>query len=240
MGRPKGRWSFPAPRQNGSTVGGGSPSPVKSDRHPIVSTLQHCWGLRPAVSATQVGTWWYLIQHLITGCLVLFFNCFPCGCLFTPTRFKNNKCSLCIYLLYARCFHRVLTFNTCKALCDEYYYCYYGFSGEKLAFRDLLKVMRLKVMRLIVNKVRIWNKNDPRSFPFFFSLFLGRTRLAPLHPTQEPAPPHPLPLYGPAACLAQSSPGTLCIKWKGNVPHCCCVQRMKSTLLLFLPCSVPS
>lgn len=195
MGRPKGRWSFPAPRQNGSTVGGGPPSPVKSDRHPIVSTLQHCWGLRAAVSATQVGTWWYLIQHLITGCLVLFFNCFPCSCLFTPTRFKNNKCWLCIYLLYARCFHRVLTFNTCKALCDEYYYCYYGFSGEKLTFRDLLKVMRL-----IDGKVRIWTKMTRDLFPFF-SLFLGRTRLEPLLPTQEPSPPPPTPI-GPSSMLS--------------------------------------
>lgn len=35
----------------------GPSSPVKSDRHPIVSTLQHGWGLRVAVAATQVGTW---------------------------------------------------------------------------------------------------------------------------------------------------------------------------------------
>lgn len=199
MGRPKGRWSFPAPRQNGSTVGGGSPSPVKSDRHPIVSTLQHCWGLRAAVSATQVGTWWYLIQHLITGCLVLFFNCFPCGCLFTPTRFKNNKCWLCIYLLYARCFHRVLTFNTCKALCDEYYYCYYGFSGEKLTFRDLLKVMRLKVMRLIDDKVRIWTKMTQGLFPFFTHFGQDNAWAPPFHPRANPIPP-PTPI-GPSNVL---------------------------------------
>lgn len=84
----------------------------------------------------------------------------------------------------------MLTFNTCKALCDEYYYCYYGFSGEKLTFRDLLKVMRLKVMRLIDDKVRIWIKMTQGLFPFFHSF--GKDRLEPLHPKSHPHPnPYP-------------------------------------------------
>ena len=87
-----GTWSFPCPDRMAPRWVENPSSPVKSDRHPIVSsTLQHCWGLSTAVSATQVGTWRYLIQRLIIGCLVLFFNCFPCGCLSTPTRFKTTS-----------------------------------------------------------------------------------------------------------------------------------------------------